>query len=494
MSDTKIRVRFAPSPTGYLHIGGARTALFNWLFAKKTGGTFILRIEDTDEARSTDESVNAIFESMQWLGLDWDEGPVPGASLQEIKSKGNYGPYFQMQRIDIYQKYAQQLLKDGKAYHCYCSSEELEQARKDQLENKGSLKYSGKCKKLSQEEKNSFEAQGKKPVIRFNMPAEGKTGFDDLVRGRIDFENAQLDDFVILKASGIPTYNFACTVDDHLMEITHILRGDDHLSNTPRQIQLYNALGFKNIPLFGHLSMILGPDGARLSKRHGATSIMEYRQQGYLPETIVNYLVLLGWSTVDSQQLFEKEEMIQKFSADRCSKAAAVFDPQKLLWMNGEYVRKTPVERLLELASKSGFIDISNDMKYNLMKSAVSLEQEKIKLLTDIAYKTEFFFKEVVEYDPKAVEKTLKTPVARDILTGIKTKFSETQDFTKENLEKLCRELAIEKGIKPGQIFHPVRVAVSGRTEGPCLFGMLALLAKERVMQRIDYTLKNLVQ
>ena len=486
MSENKVRVRFAPSPTGFLHIGGARTALFNWLFARRYGGTFILRIEDTDEARSTNESVGAIFDSLKWLGLEWDEGPMPDG-----KTLGDFGPYYQMQRIETYRKYAEQLLKEGNAYRCYCTPEELDQMRKELMAQKLSPKYNGKCRKLTEQECMKKETQGLKSVIRFKMPKEGKTQFDDLVRGPIEFENALLDDFVLIKASGIPTYNFACVIDDYLMKITHVLRGDDHLSNTPRQIQVNKALGFGNILQYGHLSMILGPDGSRLSKRHGATSVTEYREQGYLSETIMNYLALLGWSTQDSQQLFEKDDLIAKFSIEKCSKAAAVFDLQKLLWMNGEYMRKAPVEKLLELAAQNKLIDISDEKKYNLMKSALALEHEKVKLLTDIPFKTEYFIKEEITYDEKAVVKALKTPTAKDVLSDLSKSFENLETFNHEGLEKICREYATEKVLKTGQIFHPLRVAVSGRAEGPGLFEMLELLGKEKVLKRIKYVLST---
>ncbi|MBU0951946.1 MAG: glutamate--tRNA ligase [Elusimicrobia bacterium] len=491
MSDTKIRVRFAPSPTGFLHIGGARTALFNWLFARRYGGTFILRIEDTDEARSTDESVGAIFESLQWMGLEWDEGPMPDG-----KTLGAYGPYFQMQRLDLYTKYAEQLVKEGNAYRCYCTQEELDQMRKELTARKLSPKYNGKCRELTEQECKEKQAQGLKSVIRFKMPKEGKTEFNDLVRGTVGFENALLDDFVLIKASGIPTYNFACVIDDYLMRITHVLRGDDHLSNTPRQIQVNNALRFSNILQYGHLSMILGPDGSRLSKRHGATSVTEYRDQGYLPQTIMNYLALLGWSTQDSQQLFEKDDLIAKFSIEKCSRAAAVFDSQKLLWMNGEYMRKASVEKLLELAAQNKLIDITDEKKYNLMKLALTLEHEKVKLLTDIPLKTEYFVKEDITYDPKAVEKALKTPTAKDVLSDLAKKFEslDVQAFNHESLEKICREYATEKILKTSQIFHPLRVAASGRTEGPGLFEMLELLGKEKVLKRIKHVLENIIR
>ncbi len=481
----QVRVRFAPSPTGHLHIGGARTGIFNWIFAKKTCGVFILRIEDTDEFRSTEESVNGIIESLKWLGLNWDEGVEVG---------GEYGPYFQMQRLNIYKEYAEKLLKSGNAYYCFCSPEELEAMRKEQLLRKQPPKYNSKCRNLTEKQIKEKIESGIKPAIRFKMPEEGKTIFNDIIRGELVFENRFLDDFVILKASGIPTYNFACVVDDYLMKITHVIRGDDHISNTPRQIQLYNALGLqKNIPEFAHLSMILGPDGTRLSKRHGATSVLEYKNQGYLSEALFNYLVLSRWSTEDSQQIFDPKdnwkELIEKFSLEKCSKSPAIFDPQKLLWMNSEYIRKTPVEKIVQMSS----FDISDEKKYNLIRNAVSLEHEKIKLLSDIPYLIEFFLKDDIKYQQKAIDKVFKKDPekTKKILSDIYKKFNVLKEFTRHETERVCREYASEKGLKTSEVFHSIRVAVSGRTEGPGLFEMLELLDKEKVLKRISYVIKN---
>src|SRR6185436_12655980 len=345
------RVRFAPSPTGFLHIGGARTALFNYLFARRHKGVFILRIEDTDEVRSTRDSVDAILESMAWLGLAWDEGPVfePGLTGEDWKEKGGFTPYFQMRRVEHYKKFISQLLDKEQAYPCFCTPEELDAMRRQAQLEKRPPRYDGRCRHLNDAQRKAAEAKGRKASIRFKMPEGGATVVRDLIRGEVSFENKLLQDFVIQKTAGGPTYNFACVVDDHLMEISHVIRGDEHLPNTPSQLQLYNALGWKP-PEFAHLSMILGPDGAKLSKRHGATSVLEYRTQGFLPETMRNYLALLGWATPDSQQLFEAEELIAKFDLAGCQKNPATFDPQKLLWMNGTNIRKMSPEKLLEEA------------------------------------------------------------------------------------------------------------------------------------------------
>ncbi|MFB0527837.1 MAG: glutamate--tRNA ligase [bacterium] len=512
-----VRVRFAPSPTGYLHLGGARTALFNWLFARQKGGAFILRIEDTDEVRSSDDAVLAIIRGLSWLGMEWDEGPgskLPVRGIGEkrepapvfprdlIQGKGPHKPYFQMQRLDLYGKYADKLLESGKAYRCYCLPEELEEMRKKALQEKRPPKYSGKCRNLTTEDEKRYEEEGRKPVVRFRTPQEGVTEFEDTVRGKVSFENKLLDDFVMLKSSGSPTYNFAVVVDDYEMEISHVIRGDDHISNTPRQILLYEALGWKK-PQFAHIPMILGPDGARLSKRHGATSLEYYENEGYLPEAMVNYLSLLGWATEDSQQIFTREELIGKFSLERCAKSAAIFDPQKLLWMNGEYIRKMKPEKLTleafpfilkeKLVGDKKYEEIEELIRMALTKS-ISLEQEKIKLLKDIPYLISYMLKEDLEnkdYEEEAKEKVLKVSGVKQILSDCRDRLAGLEDFSEEKIEKEVRNYAEGSGKKTSEVFHPIRVAVSGRTRGPGLFALLLFLGKERVLKRIDYTIKN---
>ena len=510
ITNPSIRVRFAPSPTGYLHIGGARTALFNWLFARHHGGTFILRIEDTDEVRSTEDSVRGILESMVWLGLDWDEGPTgeglnavqvfPPKTLDDLSPlvasgtavlpasstvvKGDYGPYFQMQRLDKYRKTCDELIDKGMAYPCYCTPEEVEKMREIALLAKRPPRYDGRCRNLTKEERAAREREGKKKSIRFKTPQTGQVQFTDIIHGPKVFENELLEDFVILKTSEVPTYNFACVVDDHHMQISHVIRGDDHLSNTPRQILIYQALGWTP-PQFAHLAMILGSDGGRLSKRHGATSVTEYRDGGYLPEALLNYLALLGWGTEDSQQLFEKQEMIDKFSLERCGKSPATFDPNKLLWMNGEYIRKKPVAELARLAQPffvaKDFDKIASD-KY---VQAVGLEHEKVKLLTDVPKLTDFLLWDVYEYREEAVQKVLRAAGAGDILAEEKKRLATLEPFTPEKIEEMCKALAKERGVKNGATFHPLRVAVSGRTEGPSLFHMVEFLGRQMTLDRI---------
>jgi len=517
-----VRVRFAPSPTGYLHLGGARTALFNWLFARQSGGAFILRIEDTDEVRSTDEAVLAIIHGLSWLDMDWDEGPgceLPTAGVLEprkrtepaaifprdlVEGKGPHKPYFQMQRLELYRKYADDLVRAGNAYCCYCLPDELEEMRKKALQEKRPPKYDGRCRNLTPEAEERYRKAGRKPVVRFKTPGEGVTEFDDMVRGKVSFENRLLDDFVMLKSNGVPTYNFAVVVDDYKMEITHVIRGDDHISNTPRQILLYEALGWDK-PKFAHIPMILGPDGARLSKRHGATSLEYYENEGYLPEAMMNYLALLGWATEDSQQIFTREDLITKFSLERCAKSSAIFDPQKLLWMNGEYIRNTEPEKLtleaFPFISRAGLIEgrkyeeVEKAIRLALTR-AISLEQEKIKLLKDIPYLISYMLKEDLEdkdYEEDAKEKVLKVSGVKEILSDCRNRLARLDEFSEKKIENEIRDYAQEKGKKTSEVFHPIRVAVSGRTKGPGLFALLSFLGKERVLKRIDHTIRNIL-
>lgn len=480
-----IRVRFAPSPTGHLHIGGARTALFNYLFARKHKGVFVLRIEDTDEDRSTGDSVKSIFESMKWLGLDWDEGAMPDGA-----EKGSFGPYIQSARYaaGTYRKYAEELIKTGKAYKCYCTEAEVDEMRRVASLEKRLPKYDGRCRSLTETRKKEFEARGRKPVVRFRMPDDGCTGWTDLIHNEVKFDNKLLSDFVMLKASGYPAYNFACVIDDRLMEISHIIRGDDHISNTPLQVNLYRALDWR-IPGLAHLSMILGPDGTRLSKRHGATSVGEYAKQGYLAGTMKNYLALLGWSTTDSRQLFEEGELEEKFDLKGCQKSPAVFDPVKLTWMNGEYIRKLPRDKLLELAlpyiKEAG---ISVEKSPVPLTEIVALEQEKYRLLSEIPAKIEFFFSDA-KYDETAFAKMLKTPDAKKILAGIKEAYSALGGFKEAEIEAATRNFAKTNAFKAAQVFHPLRVAVSGRAEGPTLFRMIEYLGREESVKRLEKAL-----
>ncbi len=482
-----VRVRFAPSPTGYLHVGGARTALFNWLFARRHKGTFILRIEDTDEVRSTHDSVDAILESLTWLGLDWDEGPLL-SSNQQWQSKGKHSPYFQMQRQDLYKKYLEQLETEGKVYRCYCTPEELDAMRRQATLEKRAPKYDNRCRDLTDDQRKEKEARGLKHVLRFKMPQEGTTVVQDEIRGEVSFENNLQQDLVIQKTSGIPTYNFACVVDDHVMEISHVIRGEEHLSNTPSQIQMYRALGWQP-PIFAHLSMLLGPDGSKLSKRHGATSVLEYGEQGYLPGALRNYLALLGWATETSQDLFTTEDMIAKFDLARCQKSPAVFDGGKLVWLNGIYTRKLSRPELL--AAVRPYLP-SNHYSDAQLEEIVVLEQEKYKTLKDAGELLDFFFKEDYVYQwPELDALKAKSPNIKEnknletLLGTLTERIKALEDFSVASIEILLKGLAKELGWKNPEVFHPLRFAISGRLQGPSLFHAAAVLGKDRVLARL---------
>ena len=481
-----VRVRFAPSPTGYLHIGNARTALFNYLFARKNKGKFILRIEDTDKERSKKEYEEAIIDDLKWLGIEWDEGPDIG---------GEYGPYRQSERIEIYREFANKLLKEGKAYKCYCTKEELEERNRKAIEEGRSPGYDNRCRNLTEEDIKKFEREGRKPVLRLRVP-EKIIKVNDLIRGEVVFDSKVIPDFVIMKSDWTPTFNFAVVIDDYLMKITHVIRGEDHLSNTPKHILLFEAIGAP-IPQFAHMSMTLGPDRTRLSKRHGATSVMAYREDGYLPEAFFNYIALLGWGTTESREIFTKEELIQEFSLERCNKASAIFDPEKLLWMNGYYIRKTSISRLVQLSlpflKKAGLVEENPDEeKIKYLEKVITLEQERIKKLSEVPELIEFFLKEPV-YEENAVKKYLDEK-GKKILSEVYPVIEKIEDFSREKIEEVIRKFCEEKGYKTSHVFHPIRVAVSGRTKGPGLFEMMEVIGKERVLKRIENVIKGEIE
>ncbi|MFH1380145.1 MAG: glutamate--tRNA ligase [bacterium] len=470
-----IRVRFAPSPTGYLHIGGARTALFNWLFARKMKGSFILRIEDTDEKRSTPESTNAILEGMKWLGLSWDEGP-----------------YYQMERLEIYTEWLNKLISLGRAYPCWCTKDELDAMRSKAIAEKKPVLYDKRCLNLSDIEKKQKKDAGLPCVMRFNVHEGDDPAFTDVIHGEKKFDSENFEDFIIIKSTGGPTYNFAAVIDDHLMKITHVIRGDDHLSNTPRQVLIYRALGF-TIPVFAHLAMILGKDGSRLSKRHGATALSEYMEAGYLAEALRNYLALLGWSTSESQQIFIHNELTQKFSLDRCSKSPSIFDQEKLQWMNGEYIRHLSPEKFAEIGlrwlEKKGLYSNKTDKLF--AEDVVKLEQEKIKLFSELPEKVSFMLKDDITYETEAVKKWFGPENQENKIPALLDTLKSLPDFTSAKIEESVRAFAKKNKLKTALIFHPLRVAVSGRTTGPSLFQMIELLGREKVVTRLEYVLRE---
>ncbi len=472
----KIRVRFAPSPTGYLHVGGARTALFNWLLARHTGGTFVLRIEDTDLARSTEASVQAILDGMRWLGLTWEEGPDIG---------GPYAPYFQMQRLDTYKRYVDQLLNEGHAYHCFCSKEELDAMREEAQKKGEAFSYTGRCRNLLPEIAQRLREEGRQPVIRFKTPTEGETVVDDLIHGEVTFQNALLDDFVLVKADGVPTYNYAVVIDDATMDITHVLRGDDHLSNTPKQILIYQALGLAT-PRFGHIPMILGQDRARLSKRHGATSVMAYEEQGYLPEAMLNYLAKLGWACGDQEE-FTVEELIEKFSVAGINNTAAVFDQAKLDWLNGVWMRRlaTPdlAERLKPRWQAKGWLQARHTDEW--LNGLVELLKERARTLVELVDYSTFFFDVPIDYKPEAVEKFL-VPENRAILEALRDRLPKAEPWDLPTVEGVFRSLASELGVKAGAVIQPARVALTGSTASPGMFETAYLMGPELVGKRLQ--------
>lgn len=484
-----VRVRYAPSPTGLPHVGNIRTAMFNWLFARHTNGKFIVRIEDTDTARKVEGAVESILESLRWLGLDWDEGPETG---------GPYGPYFQSQRLEKYRAAAEQLVAAGQAYYCFCSSERLEAMRAEQTKNKQPPKYDGHCRNLKDEERAALRAQGITPVVRFKTPLEGTTVFSDLIRGEVSFENSTLDDFVLLKSDGYPTYHLANVVDDHLMQITHVLRADEWLSSTPRHKLLYGALGF-SLPVFAHLPIILGPDRSKLSKRHGATALTEFKEQGFLPETMVNFLALLGWSLDEKTEIMSREELVKNFSLERVSKTAAIFNIEKLSWMNGVYIRKLNqadlAQRMIPLLEKRLPPEIKRPLSVEYLHLVIPLVQERARTLKEVVDLSDFFFQEDLEYDSSLlVVKGIKNKeTALHALQAARRAMEHLAKYDAPTLEGLLRPMAAELELKTGDFFGLLRLATTGRTAAPPLFQTMAVLGKERCLKHLDSALKKLL-
>lgn len=485
----KVRVRFAPSPTGSLHIGGARTALFNWLFARKKNGAFILRLEDTDLERNLQEAEEGIMASLRWLGLDWDEGPDKG---------GPYGPYRQSERLAVYRREAERLLRAGLAYHCYCSPEELARQREEARKKGVVPRYDGRCRELEEEKRAQLEKAGIRPALRIKAPREGATVVKDLIRGEVTFENKTLDDFVIMKSNGVPTYNFACVVDDSLMEISHVIRAEEHLSNTPKQIIIYKLLGYP-LPSFAHVPMILAPDRSKLSKRHGATAVEEFRTDGYLPEALVNYLALLGWSPGDEREKMRLEEIISLFSLEEVSKHAAIYDIKKLTWLNAQYLNDLPLERVVNDAipffQARGYIGEVDPQTCTFVTKVVAAIRSRVHTLAEMAEAAEYFFKDNFPYDEKGVRKYFSTAQAADLLSRGREILARTEPFDLPTVEAAYRQMIEELGISGGTLIHPTRLAVSGKTMGPGLFDILVVLGKEECLKRmeraIDYIKKR---
>jgi glutamyl-tRNA synthetase len=482
-----VRVRFAPSPTGKVHAGNIHTAIFDYLWAKHSGGAFILRIEDTDVERKEEGAVEHMMEALKWLGLDWDEGPGVG---------GPYAPYFQSQRLSLYTEAAEKLVADGYAYYCYCSPERLEAMRKEQEARKQPSGYDRFCRNLTTEERKSKQAQGIKPVIRFKVPLEGQTNFHDLIYGDVVFENKNIDDFVMLKSDDYPTYHLANVVDDTAMKITHVIRGEEWISSTPRHLLMYQAFGYTP-PQYIHMPMIVGADRAKLSKRRGAISILEYRDMGYLPEALFNFLVLIGWSLDDKTEIMTRQQIIENFSLERMGRTAAAFNQEKLDWMNGVYIRNFKLEDLtnsvLPFLEKYLPPEVKRPLDANYVRQIVPLIRERIITLKDAATYADFFFMDKLEHDAsKFVDKKTDAATALTALKSAEEKLTSLESFDRDQLETTLRSLANDLGLKAGQLFNILRVATTARDATPPLFETMAVLDKERCLKRIKSAISAL--
>ena len=477
-----VRVRFAPSPTGEPHLGNLRTAMFDWLFARNQGGAFIIRIEDTDQARVVEGAQESILEALSWLGLDWDEGPDRG---------GGHGPYVQSarQQMGIYKEQAQRLIDQGNAYHCYCTPERLDGMRKAQQARKEPPGYDRRCRDLSPEDRAKAAAENPHPVVRFKMPLEGTIAVQDRLRGEVEFDASRLDDFIILKADTFPTYHLASVVDDHLMEISHVMRAEEWLPSLPRHKLLYEALGYL-MPEMVHLPIILGPDRARLSKRHGSTSVLEYRDQGYLPDAMMNFMALLGWSLDDHTEVISRETLVESFSLDRVSSSAAIFNAEKLEWFNGLYIRQLTPESLADLLvpwlERELPEEVSRPLDQTYVLRLVPLIHERLKKLSEATELTSFFFVEQPRYNPlRVIQKGMVRDDTREALSRAITAVEPIDEWSAERLEPTLRDLATALDLTTGQLFGALRVAVTGRTAAPPLFETMEVLGKERCLARL---------
>ena len=488
----KFRLRFAPSPTGFAHIGGYRTALFSWLYARHTGGSFILRIEDTDVARTIEGAVDYLIDGLHSLGMDFDEGPIVG---------GQFGPYYQTQRKALYQQYAHQLIASGHAYRCYCTPARLEQMRKEQMAQKLPPRYDRRCRYLSNEERAANDAAGLTWVVRFAMPLDGETVVHDELHGDIIFKNSDIDDTVILKTDGLPTYHLAHIVDDHLMAVTHLLRAEEWISSAPRHIQIWNALGWQQ-PLFYHVPDVLGKDKKKLSKRHNAPSWKELQYRGFLPEAVFNFLALLGWSYDDKTEFFSREELIRVFSLDRIGVSGGILDMEKLEWMNGVYIRNLSLEEFtqrsipyMERPELEGGLpaSISRPLDFDYTSRVLSLEQERLRTLGEAAHAVSFFYSDDLNYETALlIQKGMDAERTKAALSSAQKLLASLGQWEHSAIDTPLRELAVELGLKTGQLFGSIRVAISGRTATPPLFQMMEVLGRERTMLRIEEAIERL--
>jgi len=480
---SQVRVRFAPSPTGPLHIGGARSALFNYLYAKGQGGKFIVRIEDTDLERSNQESEKNILNSLRWLGIDWDEG---------IEAGGDCGPYRQTERLDMYRDHAKKLIDKGMAYECFCTQEEIEKDREEAMAEGRMPIYSGKCRNLTAEQKAAYIAEGRKPVVRFKVPENQTLTIEDKVRGTVSFESNGVGDYVIIKSDGIATYNFAAVIDDHYMDITHVIRGEEHLSNTPRQLVVYDAFAWQR-PEFAHISLILGKDKKKMSKRDGATSVVQYQDAGYLPEALVNFLALLGWSPSAEEEIFSMEELIQQFSLDRVAKNPAVFDFEKLKWLNGIYIRKLPMEKVAEGIRpflEDYLTEKSPEEQEVWLKYVAESLFDHINTFSDIKTELEKFMKEDIQISEEAKE-VLAQEESINVISCFRDKLAALEEVNPPAVKELIKTTGKEMNVKGKGLFMPVRIGISGELHGPDLANTVTILGKEKTIARIDKLIQS---
>ncbi|WP_147535709.1 glutamate--tRNA ligase [Bacillus marasmi] len=482
-----IRVRYAPSPTGHLHIGNARTALFNYLYARNLGGKFIIRIEDTDQKRNIEGGEESQLKYLKWLGMDWDES---------IDVGGDYGPYRQSERVDIYQAHVNELFNKGQAYKCYCTEEELEAEREAQTEKGETPAYSGKCRHLTAEEQAKLEAEGRKPSVRFVVPQNVTYAWDDMVKGSVSFESEGMGDFVIVKKDGMPTYNFAVAIDDHLMEISHVLRGDDHISNTPKQLMVYEAFGWEP-PVFGHMTLIVNESRKKLSKRDESIIqfIEQYEQLGYIPEALFNFITLLGWSPAGEEEIFSKEELISLFDANRLSKSPALFDKQKLTWMNNQYMKKVDLDTAVKLALphliEAGRVKADmNDEEQAWVRNLIALYQDQMSYGAEIVELSTLFFKEEVTLDEEA-QAVISEEQVPEVLQAFLTEINQLAEFTAPEINACIKAVQKGTGHKGKKLFMPIRVAATGQTHGPDLPKAIALVGKETIVKRFNTILEK---
>jgi glutamyl-tRNA synthetase len=472
--ENQVRVRFAPSPTGYLHVGGLRTALYNYLFAKHFGGKFILRIEDTDQSRKVEGAVENSIETLKWSGIEYDEGP---------DRDGGYGPYVQSQRLELYRKYAQELISNDKAYHCFCTSERLQEVRQKQLAAKLSPSYDRHCRNLSREEAERRIAAGEQYVVRMKIPLEGELSFDDVIRGKVTISNKMIDDQVLIKSDGFPTYHLAVVVDDHLMGITHVIRGEEWLSSVPKHILLYQYFGWE-VPVLAHLPLLLNPDKSKLSKRQGDVAVEDYRAKGYLKEAIVNFIAFLGWNPGDEREIFFMEQLIHEFSLERVGKSGAVFNIEKLNWLNQQHIKLKSNEELAQLIKP----DLQSAQLTNLddtyIFKVIGLLKERLSFPKDFIEMSRYFFRDPESFDEAGLKKYWE-PETNDQLKLLADRLEALLEFSHTSIETALRQLAEELKIKPTKLIHPTRLALSGRTIGPGLFEMIELLGKKTVVHRL---------